>query len=66
MKIQKKLIDDSGMKSLLIDLIDVNLSFPKFSNSEKAIKREETAADTDEEMIMKNLLMFFRNWINLI
>ena len=60
MKIQKKLIDDSGMKSLLIDLIDVNLSFPKFWNGEKAIKREETAADTDEEMAIEKFINFLQ------
>ena len=60
MKIQKKLIDDSGMKSLLIDLIDVNLSFPKFWNGEKAIKREETAADTNEEMAIEKFINFLQ------
>lgn len=59
LKIQKKLIDDSGRKSLLVDLIDVNLIFPKLDNPDKN-EHKESSEEMDENKLMDKLLHALR------
>lgn len=59
LKIQKKLIDDSGRKSLLVDLIDVNLVFPKLDNPDKN-EHKESSEEMDENKLVDKLLHALR------
>ncbi|KAL6930245.1 uncharacterized protein HGUI_03590 [Hanseniaspora guilliermondii] len=59
LKIQKKLIDDSGRKSLLIDLIDVNLVFPSLNKKDN--KQSEPSEELNDDKLVDKLVDTLRS-----
>lgn len=62
MKLQKKLIDDSGKKTLLIDLIDLSISIPNISSnvdSKKQVEHKHKKENSQDTLM--NLLNILEN-----